>query len=203
MINKNGSRCNYTKPKFQQKRQKQKQKGTLSWESKSSIKLFYVQSHIPPHLQSSVHGSPSLLQEQRPEHLLFALHSPFVSSLHGLRYTRLRYPAWHENISLLAPSSFIWIWKVLHWYQRFVLSKQFLIHGSDNMLLQRNLGRGKFSSCRPYWAKICHLHLFTSCLVDAAWYIKQTNLSMAFSSLSITSAVGLLHSFTKLSVNCG
>ena len=83
MINKNGSRCNYTKPKFQQKRQKQKQKGTLSWESKSSIKLFYVQSHIPPHLQSSVHGSPTLLQEQRPEHLLFALHPPFVSSLHA------------------------------------------------------------------------------------------------------------------------
>ena len=61
---------------------------------------------------------------------------------------------------------------------------------------------GKFSSCWSYWTKSCYLHLFTSYLGDPAWYIKQKNLSMVFISLSITSAVGLLHSFTKLSVNC-
>ena len=63
--------------------------------------------------------------------------------------------------------------------------------------------RGKFLSCQSYWAKSCYLHLFNSYLVDAAWYIKQTNLFKVFISLSITYAVGLLHSFAKLSVNCG
>ena len=37
-----------------------------------SIELLYVQSHIPPRLQSPVHGSPMFLQEQRPEHSLAA-----------------------------------------------------------------------------------------------------------------------------------
>ena len=51
--------------------------------SKSSIKLLYVQSHIPPHLQISVQGSPTFLQEQRPEHPLSALHPHFVCSLNA------------------------------------------------------------------------------------------------------------------------
>ena len=49
--------------------------------------------------------------------------------------------------------------------------------------------RGKFSSCRPDWAKSCRLHLFISYLVDAAWCIKQRNLLMVFISLSITFSV--------------
>ena len=84
MTNKNDSRCNYNKPKSQEKTQKTKTKrNTVTWESKSSIKLIYVQSHIPSHLQISVHGRPIFLQEQRPENPLSALHPDFVSSLHA------------------------------------------------------------------------------------------------------------------------
>ena len=58
MINKDDCRCNYNKPKSQKKTQKIKTKRkTVTWESKSSIGLLSVQSHIPPHLQSFVHGS--------------------------------------------------------------------------------------------------------------------------------------------------
>ena len=53
-----------TNPKLQKKRQ-----------------MTNFQSHIPPHLQSSMHGSPSFLQEQFPEHPLSALHAHLVSSL--------------------------------------------------------------------------------------------------------------------------
>ena len=45
--------------------------------------------------------------------------------------------------------------------------------------------------------------LFTSYLIDTAWCIKQTNISMVFISLLITSVVGLFYGFNKLSVNCG
>ena len=58
MINKDDCRCNYNKPKSQKKTQKIKTKRkTVTWESKSSIGLLSVQSHITPHLQSFVHGS--------------------------------------------------------------------------------------------------------------------------------------------------
>ena len=56
-------------------------RNNVTWESESSIKLLYVKSHITPHLQSFVHGSPTFLQEQHPEHYLSALHSHFVGSL--------------------------------------------------------------------------------------------------------------------------
>ena len=57
-------------------------RNNVTWESESSIKLLYVKSHITPHLPSSfVHGSPTFLQEQHPEHYLSALHSHFVGSL--------------------------------------------------------------------------------------------------------------------------
>ena len=50
MINKNDFRCNYNKAKSQQKTQKTKTKrNTVTWESKSNIKLLYVQSQILPH----------------------------------------------------------------------------------------------------------------------------------------------------------
>ena len=80
-------------------------RNNVTWESESSIKLLYVQSHIPPHLQSFVHGSPTFLQKERPEHRLSAFFPHFVSSLHT-SYT-LRHPAWHEIISLLVLSPFI------------------------------------------------------------------------------------------------
>ena len=44
-------------------------RNNVTWESESSIKLLYVKSHITPHLQSFVHGSPTFL------------HSQFVGSL--------------------------------------------------------------------------------------------------------------------------
>ena len=55
-----------------------------TWESESSIKLLYVQSHTPPYLQSFVHGCPTFLQEQCPEHPLSDLYPHFVSFLHVL-----------------------------------------------------------------------------------------------------------------------
>ena len=136
MTNKNDSRCNYNKPKSQEKTQKTKTKrNTVTWESKSSIKLIYVQSHIPSHLQISVHSSPIFLQEQRPEHPLSALHPDF-EFLTCLRNTWLRHTACHKTISLLVHCPFIWTWKVLHWYQWLGPNKCCLIHSSENILLQ-------------------------------------------------------------------
>ena len=83
MINKDDCRCNYNKPKSQKKTQKTKTKRkTVTWESKSSIGLLSVQSHITPHLQSFVHGSKTFWQEQRPDLSSSAIHPQFVSSLH-------------------------------------------------------------------------------------------------------------------------
>ena len=83
MINKDDCRCNYNKPKSQKKTQKIKTKRkTVTWESKSSIGLLSVQSHITPHLQSFVHGSKTFWQEQRPDLSSSAIHPQFVSSLH-------------------------------------------------------------------------------------------------------------------------
>ena len=70
------------RPKKKPKKKKTKKKEhCVTWESKSSIKLLCVQSHIPPHLKISVQGSPTFLQEQHPEHPLSAWHPHFVSSL--------------------------------------------------------------------------------------------------------------------------
>ena len=101
MTNKNDSRWNHNKPKSQQKTHKTKTKrNTVIWESKSSIKLLYVQSQISPHLHISVQGSSTFLQEQRPEHPL----SAFCEFLKRLRYTWPRHTASHKTISLLVPS---------------------------------------------------------------------------------------------------
>ena len=73
-----------TNPNLNKRQKKnEKKRNTVTWVSKSSIKLLYVQSHIPPHLQISVQGSPTFLQEQRPEHPLSALHPHFVCSLNA------------------------------------------------------------------------------------------------------------------------
>ena len=135
--------------------------------------------------------------------LLICLAFTFCGLLRRLRYTRLRHSASHEIISFFHPH--------LSWLGGFCIG--IIDWAQPNAAWYMALGtccfneycvRGKFLSCRLYWGKSCHLHLFTSYLVDAAWYIKQTNLSMVFSSLSmITTAVELLHSYTKLSVNCG
>ena len=60
-----------------------KKRNTVTSQSESSIRLLSVQSHIPPHLQRSVLGSPTFQQEQRLELPLFALHRQFMSSLHA------------------------------------------------------------------------------------------------------------------------
>ena len=153
-------------------------RNNVTWESESSTKLLYVQSHIPPHLQSFVHGSPTFLQKQRPEHPLSALYPHFVSSLH----TSYTLGCVIQHDAKLFPCSF---------YPHSSGLRRFCIGINDRaqknaawyMALRKycineSCVRGKFSSSRPDWAKSCRLHLFTSYLVDATWYIKQTNLSM-------------------------
>ena len=147
-----------------------------------------------------MHGSPTFVQEQRPKHPLYP---HFMSSLHASdtlgfviqHGTRLFPCLFHPHSSGLgrfcigindrAQTNTAW-YTVL-----------------KRCCFKESCVRGKFLSCQSYWAKSYYLHLFNSYLVDAAWYIKQTNPFKVFISLSITSAVGLLHSFAKLSVNCG
>ena len=163
------------------------------------MKLLYVQSQISPHLQSLLHGSPTFFQQQRPKHPLSALHPHFVSCLH----------AWdtlgcviHHGMKLF-PCFFHPHSSGLGWLCIGIKDRAETNAALKTCCFNESCVWGKFSSCWSYWAKSCGLHLFNSYSVDAAWYIKQANLLMVFISLSITSTVGLLHSFTKFSVNCG
>ena len=129
------------------------------------------QSHIPPHLQRSMHGSPSFLQEQFPEHPLSALRAHLVSSLRAsdtLCYviqhdTKLLPCLFHPHSSGLG-RFYIgindWAQTNAAWYTAL-----------RTCCFSESCVGGKFSSCQPYWAKSCRRHLFTSYLVDAAWYI--------------------------------
>ena len=145
----------------------------MTWESESSIKLLYVQSHTQPHLQSFVHGSPTFLEEQRPEHPLSALHPHFVSSLHA-----------SDTLGCViqqGTKSFLCLF-----YPHSSGLGRFCIGINDRdqtnaawytamrtCCFHESCVGGKFSICQPHWAKCFRLYL-----VDSAWYIKQKNLSI-------------------------
>ena len=171
-----------TNPNLNKRHKKWKKRNTVTWESKSNIKLLFVQPHIPPHLHGSVHGSPTFLQEQHIEHPLSTLHPHFVSSF--LASGTLGYVIQHGT--KLFPCFFHPHWSRIG---RFCIgindraqTNAAWYTALRTRCFNESCVRSKFSSCRLCWAKSCRLHLFTLYLVDAAWYIKQTNLSMVFLS---------------------
>ena len=164
------------------KKKKKKKRNTVTWESKSNIKLLFVQPHIPPHLHGSVHSSPTFLQEQHIEHPLSTLYPYFVSSFHAsgtlgcvIQHGMKLFPClFHPHSSRIG--------RFCIGINNRAQTNAAWYTALRTRCFNESCVGSKFSSCRPYWVKSCRLHLFTSYLVDAAWYIKQTNLSMVFLS---------------------
>ena len=129
------------------------------------------------------------IQEQHPEHPLSALHQHFVSSLH----TSDRFGCIIQHGTKLFPCLFhphsFGLGRFCIGINEWTQTKAAWYTALRRCCFNESCVGSKFLSCWLQWAK--RYHLFTSYLVDVTWYIKQTNPSIVFISLSITSAVGL------------